>query len=47
MNHKLLNLRKKLREQIKINDVAPAILDLIDAIEKETDDLLARAILAR
>ena len=47
MSPKLLNLRKKLREQIKINDVAPAILDLIDAIEKETDDLLARAILAR
>lgn len=47
MNPKLLNLRKKLREQIKINDVAPAILDLIAEIEKETDDLLARSILAR
>jgi hypothetical protein len=47
MNPKLLNLRKKLREQIKINDVAPAISDLILEIEKETDDLLARAILAR
>lgn len=47
MSRKLLNLRKKLRERLKTSDVEPSIWALIAEIEKETDDLLARAILAR
>lgn len=47
MTPKLLNLRKKLREKLKAAAVDQGILDLIREIEKETDDLLARSVLAR
>ena len=47
MSPKLLNLRKKLWERLKTSAVDQGTLALIQEIEKETDDLLARAILAR
>lgn len=47
MTPRILNLRKKLHEKLRLSAVEQDILDLIREIEKETDDLLARAILSR
>jgi len=44
MSHaKLLNLRKRLREKLKLCRVEPDILDLISEMEAVTDDLICVA----
>lgn len=47
MTPRLLNLRKRLREKLARCPVGQDILELIQEIEKETDDLLVRSILDR
>ena len=44
MSHvRLLNLRKRLREKLRLHRVGPDILDLIREIENVTDDLICVA----
>ncbi len=43
MTPKLWNLRKKFRERLILAAVGQDILNLMEEIEKETDDLLAKS----